>query len=227
MNTIDLLGWSAGALVLTSFYLKTMIPLRSVAIASNVAFAGYGLMAGAVPILVLHCVLLPLNVMRLMQMRALVRRVKRASRGDLSMDMLVPYMHVRTVAAGTRLFDRGDYAEEVFLVLKGRVRIVAADVVIKPGQLIGEMGLFTPGQRRTDTGQCETEVELASVSEDRIWELFYQNPEFGAYLLRIVVQRATRGAGPITLDMSAPTQPHDSGSAQQGRNEGDAVKGWR
>ena len=34
-----------------------------------------------------------------------------------------------------------------------------------------------------------TDVELASVSEDRVWELFYQNPEFGAYLLRIVMQR--------------------------------------
>lgn len=204
MNTVELLGWGAGALVLTSFYLKTMIPLRSVAIASNVAFAGYGLMAGALPIVVLHCVLLPLNVVRLLQMRSLIRRVKRASRGNLSMDMLVPYMSVRTLAAGTKLFDRGDYAEEVFLILKGRVRIVGAGVIVKPGQLIGEMGLFSPGQKRTDAALCETEVELATVSEDRIWELFYQNPEFGAYLLRIVVQRATRGpetiSGPITVE---------------------------
>jgi len=204
LNTVELLGWGAGALVLTSFYLKTMIPLRTVAIASNVAFAGYGLMAGALPIVVLHCVLLPLNVARLLQMRALIRRVKRASRGNLSMDMLVPYMNIRTLAAGSKLFDRGDYAEEVFLILKGRVRIVGAGVIVKPGQLIGEMGLFSPGQKRTDTALCESEVELASVSEDRIWELFYQNPEFGAYLLRIVVQRATRGpetvSGPITVE---------------------------
>ena len=201
---MDLLGWSAGALVLTSFYLKTMIPLRAVAIASNVAFATYGLMSGAIPVAVLHCLLLPLNILRLTQMRALVRRVKRASRGNLSMDMLVPYMNMRTAPAGTKLFERGDYAEEVFLILKGRVRIVGAGVIVKPGQLIGEMGLFSPGQKRTDAALCETEVELATVNEDRIWELFYQNPEFGAYLLRIVVQRATGGpntvAGPITVE---------------------------
>lgn len=81
--------------------------------------------------------------------------------------------------------------------MKGRVRIVGAGAIVKPGQLIGEMGLFSPGQKRTDAALCETDVELASVTEDRIWELFYQNPEFGAYLLRIVVQRAT--GAPITV----------------------------
>jgi hypothetical protein len=204
LNLVDLIGWGAGALVLTSFYLKTMIPLRTVAIVSNVAFAGYGLMAGALPIVVLHCLLLPLNVLRLVQMRALIRRVKRASRGNLSMDMLVPYMQVRSVPAGSTLFGKGDYAEEVFLILKGRVRIVGAGVIVKPGQLIGEMGLFSPGQKRTDTALCETEVELASVNEDRIWELFYQNPEFGAYLLRIVVQRSTGSAMPDAGPLSVP-----------------------
>lgn len=189
VTIIDVLGMGAGALVLATFYLKTMIPLRVVAIASNVAFAAYGALAGAMPIVILHLLLLPLNALRLHQMRALIARVKRAARGDLSLDMMVPYMNVRTYGAGTRLFSRGDPAEEVFLVMKGRVRIEGKGVVIKPGQLVGEMGLFAQDHRRTDGAVCETDVELASVSEDRIWELFYQNPEFGAYLLRIVMQR--------------------------------------
>lgn len=189
VTIIDVLGMGAGALVLATFYLKTMIPLRVVAIASNVAFAAYGALAGAMPIVIPHLLLLPLNALRLHQMRALIARVKRAARGDLSLDMMVPYMNVRTYGAGTRLFSRGDPAEEVFLVMKGRVRIEGKGVVIKPGQLVGEMGLFAQDHRRTDGAVCETDVELASVSEDRIWELFYQNPEFGAYLLRIVMQR--------------------------------------
>jgi hypothetical protein len=189
MNAIDLLGLGAGALVLVTFYLKTMIPLRVVAIASNVAFASYGLLADALPIVALHALLLPLNVLRLYQMRVLIARVKRAARGDLTLDMMVPYMNLRMLPAGTRLFSRGDQAEEVFLIMKGRVRIEGKGVLVKPGQLVGEMGLFSQGQRRTDSAVCETDVELASVSEDRVWELFYQNPEFGAYLLRIVMQR--------------------------------------
>jgi CRP-like cAMP-binding protein len=189
LTAIDVLGMGAGALVLATFYLKTMIPLRVVAIASNIAFAAYGVLAEAMPIVVLHSLLLPLNILRLHQMQVLIGRVKRAARGDLSLDMMVPYMNLRTCPAGTRLFSRGDPAEEVFLVMKGRVRIEGKGVVIKPGQLIGEMGLFAQDHRRTDGAVCETEVEFASVSEDRIWELFYQNPEFGAYLLRVVMQR--------------------------------------
>lgn len=201
MSVINYIGWGAGALVLATFYLKTMIPLRSVAIASNIAFFSYGVMAGLTPILVLHALLLPLNIVRLQQMRLLVARVKRASRGDLSLEMLVPYMKRRTLSAGTQLFGKGEYSEEVFLILKGRVRIVGRGVMIKSGQLVGEMGLFAPGQMRTDSAVCETEVELASVSEDQLWELFYQNPEFGAYLLRIIVQRSasTDNQGPPSI----------------------------
>ena len=190
MNSIDLLGWCAAFLVLACFYLKTMVGLRLVAIVSNLAFAGYGMLADATPVLVLHCLLLPLNLVRLFQMRTLVRRVKRASRGDLSMDMLLPYMSLCTVPAGTKLFEPGDHAEKVFLVLKGRVRILGLDVLVKPGQLIGEMGLFSPAQRCIDAALCETEVEVAVIDEDGIWEVIYQNPAFGAYLLRIIVERS-------------------------------------
>ena len=191
IEPVDFLGWIAGALVLATFYLKTMIPLRAVAIASNIAFASYGFIVHAIPIAVLHCLLLPLNGWRLYEMRTLIKRVKQASRGNLSMDLLVPYMKIKTAEAGHFLFRQGDYAEEIFLILKGRVRIEGKDILVKPGQLIGEMGLFSPGQKRTAGAVCETDVEYASVNEDRIWELFYQNPEFGAYLLRIVVQRST------------------------------------
>ena len=193
MTAVELMGWVAGSLVFATFYLKTMIPLRVVALTSNLAFLGYGLTAGLMPIVVLHALLLPLNALRLHQMRVLISRVKKASRGDLSIDMLVPYMTIQNHPAGTKLFDKGDYSDQVFLILKGRVRIVGAGVIIKTGQLVGEMGLFSPGQKRTDTAVCETEVEIASVTEDGLWELFYQNPEFGAYLLRIIVQRSGRG----------------------------------
>jgi hypothetical protein len=42
--------------------MKTMIPLRSVAIASDASFIGYGYLGGMTPILVLHIALLPLNL---------------------------------------------------------------------------------------------------------------------------------------------------------------------
>ena len=189
MNTVDIFGWIAGALVLTTFCLRTMIPLRGVAIASNIAFVAYGLMASTLPIVVLHLALLPMNLLRLQEMRSLISRVKRASRGALCLDMLVPHMQLRQVPAGTTLFQKGEHAEDMYLVLEGSVRIAGKNALVKAGELIGEMGIFAPGQRRTDTAVCKSDVCLASITNDKIWELFYGTPEFGAHLLRLMVLR--------------------------------------
>ena len=69
---IVIAAWIAALLVFSSFFMKTMIPLRVVAIASNVAFISYallgleyGIFGRVYPILVLHSALFPLNVVRL------------------------------------------------------------------------------------------------------------------------------------------------------------------
>ena len=46
MHTAELVGYLASALVFATFYMKTMMPLRAVAIASNVAFISYGYVGG-------------------------------------------------------------------------------------------------------------------------------------------------------------------------------------
>jgi CRP/FNR family transcriptional regulator, cyclic AMP receptor protein len=65
MNTIDGLGYFAASLVLATFCAKTMVALRSLAIASNFAFIAYGSTARLWPIVLLHAVMLPLNLQRL------------------------------------------------------------------------------------------------------------------------------------------------------------------
>ena len=66
-RAVDLLGYGAGALVLLAFSLRSLIALRSVAIASNVMFIAYAVDAHLQPVLVLHAALLPVNVWRLRQ----------------------------------------------------------------------------------------------------------------------------------------------------------------
>lgn len=63
----DLLGYSAAGLVLLTFLSQSMATLRAVAIASNVMFISYALVAWLPPVLVLHALLLPLNAWRLWQ----------------------------------------------------------------------------------------------------------------------------------------------------------------
>ncbi len=49
--------------------MKSMLRLRVTAILSNVAFIFYACISHLHPVLVLHCILLPLNLLRLVQMQ--------------------------------------------------------------------------------------------------------------------------------------------------------------
>jgi CRP/FNR family transcriptional regulator, cyclic AMP receptor protein len=69
VSCIDFIGYLASALVLATFSMRGMVALRCMAIASNLAFIAYGALAGLAPVLVLHLLLLPVNVQRLMACR--------------------------------------------------------------------------------------------------------------------------------------------------------------
>ena len=66
---ITLLGFAASFAVLATFLMRTMLPLRIVAVASNALFIAYGYCAHILPVLGLHLALLPINIGRLSEMR--------------------------------------------------------------------------------------------------------------------------------------------------------------
>jgi hypothetical protein len=72
-------GYIASSLVLCTFSVTSMQVLRCIGIASNIAFIGYAIMTRATPIPILHGLLLPLNIYRLVQFgqprRATLREV--------------------------------------------------------------------------------------------------------------------------------------------------------
>jgi CRP/FNR family transcriptional regulator, cyclic AMP receptor protein len=189
IDWIELSGYLASALVFLTFYMKTMIPLRLIGILSNVAFMTYGFGGRIYPVLILHAILLPLNCLRLVQMRTLIQKVHAASRGDLSMEWLVPMMRRRQCAKGEVLFRRGDPAKELYLVFSGSVRLLDLAVEIGPGKMLGEVGIFAPTHQRMDTAVCETEVELGAMATEKVLELYHQDRRFGFYLIRLVSQR--------------------------------------
>lgn len=189
INWIELAGYAASVLVFLTFYMKTMIPLRVVGIVSNLAFMTYGYGGSLYPILILHAVLLPLNCLRLVQMRSLIEKVRAASQGDLSLEWLAPMMQRRQCAKGEVLFRRGDPAKEFYLLFSGSVRLHDIGVEIGPGKVLGEVGVFAPTHQRMDTAICETEVELGVMATDKVLELYHQDRRFGFYLIRLVSQR--------------------------------------
>jgi CRP/FNR family transcriptional regulator, cyclic AMP receptor protein len=67
MNTCDVIGYVASTLVLTAFCMKNIIPLRVVAMCSNLVFIIYGLGLELTPVWSLHAALLPMNAWRLVE----------------------------------------------------------------------------------------------------------------------------------------------------------------
>jgi len=61
----NLLGYAASCAVLATFLMRTMIPLRLVAILSNVLFLLFGFVEHIYPVFFLHAALLPINAWRL------------------------------------------------------------------------------------------------------------------------------------------------------------------
>ena len=64
MHFTESLGWVAAALMVATFASRDARRMRLLAVATNVAFVGYGLAASLAPVLALHLLLLPINLWR-------------------------------------------------------------------------------------------------------------------------------------------------------------------
>ena len=82
MTPVDFVGYAASATVLATFCMSTMIPLRVIAILSNILFSLFGFWAHIYPVMLLHLILFPVNIVRLMQIRYVVRGI--SQNADLS-----------------------------------------------------------------------------------------------------------------------------------------------
>lgn len=182
-------GYLASALVFATFWMKAPVRLRQVAIASNVAFFTYGLMAHAYPVSVLHAVLFPLNVWRLTDLLRLEAKVRAALSGEFSLEWLSDFGERRDFKQGDVIFHRGDLGNEMYYILEGSVRIAEIDITIGTGALLGEMVGFSADNKRSMTAQCETDVELLAINASTVSKLFHEDPRFGFYLIRLITQR--------------------------------------
>jgi hypothetical protein len=185
---------TAGALFASIFVvatttMRTMIPLRVFSIFANIV-----LFAMAVPnhnylVMLVQAVMLLVNSYRLHQMLQLVRDVKKSVNSDLSMDWLKPFMTERKCEAGEILFYKDEKAEDMLYIVSGRFRLVESGIEFPVGAIVGELGMLSPSNIRTQTLECIEAGLILSVSYTKVEELYVQNPEFGFYFLRLASAR--------------------------------------
>jgi hypothetical protein len=189
MHWTDLFNSVGSLFIVATASTKTMVPLRILAIVANCfLIVFYAVTHSWVP-MVLQTAALPLNAWRLYQMIVLIRNVRGAIRGNSSMDWLKPFMTGRHFKKGDILFAKGETASEMFCTVTGRYRLLELGIELKAGQLVGELAMLAPDNRRTATLECIEEGESLSITYEQVEQLYYQNPTFGFYFLRLATAR--------------------------------------
>ena len=183
-------GLIAGALIVVSSFVRTMIPLRWLAVASNLGFVVYGALHPSLPLLFLHATLLPINIFRAREMVRLTRRVRAAAKAsDLSGIWLRPYMKSKQWKKGAVLFRKGDLADQLYFLAEGRIEFVEIGTFMEPGRIFGEIAFFAPDRRRTLTARCAETCKVLTIDQHTLEQLYFQNPAFGFRLVGLVAGR--------------------------------------
>jgi len=189
MQLPEIVGFVAAGLVLATFVMRTMLPLRILGIASNVAFMAYGWLQELSPVLILHAILLPVNVYRLVEMQRLVKVMENAAAAASDLSWMTPFMRAASFRAGDTVFRKGDPADAMYVLAAGRVRLTEFDVELGPGDVLGEIGVFAPQGERTATATCVDNCRMRRITRDMVRRLVLQNPHFAYYLIGIVTER--------------------------------------
>ncbi len=179
---------------LLDLFMNTMLRLRVIAIASNLAFMSYALL-GLVygdfghlyPIFVLHAALLPLNVSRLRELRRVIAAVT-ASSGEQAICALAPCLTLETHGSGETLFRKGDSADRLYLVQHGTVTIPESGATLTAGEVFGEIGLFASHGRRTATAICTTDCQLLTLPASKTVEACHQDANLAILLARLIAR---------------------------------------
>ena len=139
---------------------------------------------------------------RLYQMIVLIRNVRKAIHGKPSLDWLKPFMAERHVRKGDLLFAKGETADEMFYTITGRYRADRARHRVAPGEVVGELAMLAPDNRRTATLECIETGMVLSITYEQVEQLYYQNPTFGFYFLRLATARLFENLGKLETELA-------------------------
>lgn len=197
----------ASVFVVATISMRTMIPLRVFAILTNIVLISTAIPSHNYLVILVQSVVLVLNSYRLHQMLQLIRDVKKSVNSDLSMEWLKPFMTERKCTVGEMLFYKDEKAEEMLYIVSGRFRLVESGIELPVGAIVGELGMLSPSNVRTQSLECIEAGMILSVSYSKVEELYVQNPAFGFYFLRLASARLFENIGKLEDRLAQQATP--------------------
>ena len=174
-------------LVAAGAFVRTMVPLRWLAVGSNLGLLTYGALHPSPITLAVAATLLPINIYRAIEVTRLTRRVHRASAAaNLAALWIRPHMTARRLKPGQVLFKKGDTADRLHLLAEGEMELSDIGVPLEVGHIFGEIALFSPSGLRTHTVRCISACTVLEIHASTVRQLFYQHPAFGFHLIELL-----------------------------------------
>jgi Cyclic nucleotide-binding domain len=212
----NVLALAGGIFLVSTFVVRTIVLMRVLCIFSIIFFLGSAALAYSLPKFLLYLLALPINIVRLVQIRNVVKRAKIAARGTVSIDWIRPYMAPRPYKKGDVLFRKGDVSTEMFLTDSGKFLVTEIGIEIPPGRMLGELGFISPTNQRTQSVECIEDGEVLTITYQKLTEIYFENSEFGYYFLRLVSDRLLQNLARLEgiveqdnakLEVLNPTKP--------------------
>jgi DNA-binding NarL/FixJ family response regulator len=116
-------------------------------------------------------------------------QMKEAEQGHLNLGWLHPEMSHRRMRAGQTIFRAGDVGNTLYTLQRGSVRLPEIGTTVQPGEVFGEIGIFTPEHKRTCSAVCETDVDLFLLTSDQVKRIYFASPQFAFFILHLVATR--------------------------------------
>lgn len=109
---------------------------------------------------------------------------------------LLGAMHEITLRRGEVLFNEGDPGDRLYLVIDGKMKLGHSSgdgrenllAILGPGELLGELTLFDPGER-TATATAVAVTQLLELQHDPFMEIVDTRPELAKHMLRALAVR--------------------------------------
>jgi CRP-like cAMP-binding protein len=117
-------------------------------------------------------------------------------------------MQRRFRRAGEVLFHKSDVTDAIFCMMSGRFRLSEVAIELRRGTIVGELGLLAPDGRRTQSLECIEAGELLEISYDQVKMLYFQNPDFGFYLIQLATGRLFENLGTLEQRLNQQSGIH-------------------
>ncbi|HEX7040646.1 MAG TPA: cyclic nucleotide-binding domain-containing protein [Trueperaceae bacterium] len=102
--------------------------------------------------------------------------------------------NARGYAAGDVIFNAGDAASEMYVLLDGTVDIMLDGRTIEelgPGSVFGEMAIVDSAPRSADA-VARTDARVEPIDEEWFKHLIRRSPTFGLHVMSVMAQRLRR-----------------------------------